>query len=72
MSNVVKLNPIKADENPDTVVEQAFSEYESLCYMGYTRGGVLHTKATANLTDAELLLMLEKLKLSITMGLHHD
>lgn len=72
MSNVTKLYQKNSAENPDNVLEQSIGEYESVLIMGYDKEGYLDIRASTNLTQAQLLWMIERFKHKMINGDYSD
>lgn len=62
MSNVQKLYPANAAENPDNVLEQAVGVYEKVLVLGFDREGALDCRGSLNLTDDQAVFLVEAFK----------
>lgn len=72
MSNIVKLYTNNAADNPDNVLEQAAGEYESLLIIGYDNDGVLDARASTNVTQEQILWMIERFKIYMLDGKYSE
>ena len=72
MSNVIKFYPLATEAKPDTMLNQAIGEYESVLIMGYTSDGYLQVGGSANLDKEKLLWMMEAFKLNLLQGDSND
>lgn len=61
--NVKKIYPVHAHNNPDTLLELSVGDFESVCILGVKADGHLTARATDNMTIAELVYYLERIKL---------
>jgi hypothetical protein len=64
MDKVTELYP---DSNPNYILEQAFSQYESLLLLGYDEEGYLSSMSSTNLTKGDLLWLVEMFKQEILL-----
>jgi len=64
MNKVTELHP---DSNPNYILEQAFSQYESLLLLGYDEEGYLSSMSSTNLTKGDLLWLVEMFKQEILL-----
>lgn len=60
---VVTLREDEKAQKPDEVLEAAKGEYEKVLVVGYSKhDGFLDARATLNMTDADVLLLIERFK----------
>lgn len=60
MSNVEKLYPANAADNPDNVLEQAMGQLQDVLIVGYDRDGDFCARCSSGLVDGGNLLWLIK------------
>lgn len=68
MSNVVKLYPNNAADNPDNVLEQAVGVYQDVLILGYAKSGELDVRSSSSLTAAQALYLVDKFKHKLLAG----
>lgn len=60
---VVDISKNEQAQKPDEVLEHAKGEYEKVLVVGYSKhDGFLDARATLNMTDADVLLLIERFK----------
>lgn len=60
---VVDINKKEPAHNPDELLEAAKGEYEKVFVVGYSKhDGALDARATLNMSDADVLLIIERFK----------
>jgi hypothetical protein len=72
MNEIVKLYTKDAADNPDNVLEQAIGEYESVYILGYGKDGYLDARASTNMTQEQILWLLETFKAKMMNGDYSD
>ncbi len=65
MDNVTQLRPA---DNPDTVLEKAKGELESVLIIGYDKEGCLDVRASLNIDHSDILWMIERFKQKLICG----
>ena len=68
MSNVVKLYPKGAAENPDAVLEQAVGVYDQVLVIGYGKNGDLEVRASLNFKMRDIFFALDAFKFMVLNG----
>lgn len=68
MGEIVKFYPMNAANNPDNVFEQAIGEYESVFIVGYNKEGEFDPRASLNLTQKDILWLIEMFKIKMMNG----
>ncbi len=66
--NTVKFYGSNAADNPDSVLEQAVGEYESVIIIGWGKDGVLDPRASTNIKQADILWLIELFKTKMMNG----
>ena len=56
-------------QDPDVVLKEAMGQYQRVVVLGYGHDGLLDLRASTNLTDQDILWLLECAKLGPVMGL---
>lgn len=69
-TNVVKFYPNNAAKNPDNVLEQAIGQYESVFIIGFNNNEELDVRASLNLTQKDILWMIEWFKARMLDGVY--
>lgn len=72
MNKILKFYPKNAAENPDSVLEQAVGTYNSVMVIGWDKEDCLDVRTSTNITQAELLWMIEKFKLNLIDGVFDE
>lgn len=62
INNVVKLYCNNAADDPDNVLEQAIGKYSEVLIIGWNHDDVLDVRRTNDLSDADMLLLMEIFK----------
>ena len=66
--NIVKLYCNNAADNPDNVLEQAAGFYDTVFILGYDKWGDLDARASTNMTQEQILWLLESFKQKMING----
>ena len=72
MDNVTKLYSKDAAKDPDNVIEQALGEYESVFMVGYDKDGRLAARASTNISQSDILWLIESFKHDMLSGEYSD
>lgn len=68
MTDIIKLYPKNAAENPDNVLEQAIDIYDCVLIMGWDKEGKLDCRASLNMDREALIFILELFKFKLLNG----
>lgn len=72
MLKPVDINKNQPAVNPDTVIESAKGQYESVLVLGYDDNGALDARASLNLQAKDILFLIESFKLKLLSGDYAD
>jgi len=72
LTKVVNFPDVNAAVNPDTVLEEAKSEYDSLVIIGWDKHGNLDARASLNLNAAEIHWMISVFQQKLLRGDYLD
>lgn len=67
-AEIVKIYPPGSAKNPDSVLEQAVGEYESVLVIGYDKDGCLDVRSSTNLECKDLLWLIDMFKMKMLRG----
>ena len=67
-AEIVKIYPPGSAKNPDSVLEQAIGEYESVFIVGYDKEGNLSARASLNIECSDVLWLIEMFKMKMLRG----
>lgn len=59
-------------QDPDTVLEKAKGEFESVMVIGWDHDGILDVRASMNLNQQQCLWLIEAFKLNMLQGQYSD
>lgn len=68
MGEIVKFYPVNAALDPDNVFEQAMGQYKSVFIVGYNKEGEFDPRASLNLTQKDILWLIEMFKTKMLNG----
>ena len=69
---VTKLYPKNAAENPDNVLEQAIGNFESVFMIGFDHDGDMDVRASTNLSQEQIIWLIERFRVNLIMGEYDD
>jgi len=72
MTKVINFPDVNAAVNPDTVLEEAKNEYNSLVIIGWDKHGNLDARATTNLSAAEVYWLISVFQQKLLQGDYLD
>lgn len=72
MNKVIKLYTKDSAKNPDAVLEQAVGSYDEVLILGWNKDGTFDPRATVDMTNRELLWLIELFKKKLLDGDYED
>lgn len=72
MLKPIDINKNQPAVNPDTVLDAAKGQYESVLVLGYDENGVLDARASLNMQAKDILFLVECFKLKLLNGDYAD